>query len=283
MLKADHLTLTNSLGTGVVMASAAAFTADSTELTVTGGGGTLNGGDYAIELNPLAAGTLPTLHVSGNAHDAIRVAAGSLYISRDLTLKNRGVPYYFSFDRVRVTDQAGLVTPTLTIEAGVELRFDDYLMVGFVNPGVSTAPGKLIALGTPTQHVVFTSSKPAPAPGDWPGIYLLNAAGSRLENVDIEYAGGMNGISSSNCKPVGSSDNAALFIGTSGEAWASSPGDFVGVVISHSASHGINSMWQSAAFGPVLTGGFSFPSISGCKQTRNRLLTACGQQDCLVP
>lgn len=283
VLKADHLVISGSLGTGVVMASAAAFTADSTELTVTGGGGTVNGGDYALELNPIAAGTLPTLSLSGNAHDAIRVSAGSLYISRDLTLKNRGVPYYFSFDRVRVTDQAGVVTPVLTIEPGVELRFDDYLVVGAENVGVSSNPGRLIALGTPTQRITFTSAKPTRAPADWPGVWLLNAAGSRLENVDLDFAGGMNGISSSNCKPVGTNDNAALFIGQSGGGYISAPSDFVAVRISSSASHGINSMWQAAGSGPVLAGGFTFNGLGGCSQTRNRLLTTCGPQDCLVP
>ena len=283
VLKVDHVTITGSLGTAVVMDSAAAFSADSTELTITGSGGTVNGGDYAIEINPIAAGTIPTLHLSGNAHDAIRIAAGSLYISRDLTLKNRGAPYYFYFDRVRVTDQPGVFSPTLTVEAGVEMRFDDYLVVGYENPGISSAPGKMIALGTPSQHIILTSSKPAPAAGDWPGLFLLNAPGTRLENVEINYAGGFNGISSSNCKPANTSDNAALFIGGSGISYISSPGDFVNVTISSCASHGINSMWQSAGFGPVLTGGFTFNGIAGCKQTRNRLMMSCGMTDCLVP
>jgi hypothetical protein len=282
VLKVDHVTITGGMGTGVVMDSAAAFTADSTELTVKGAGGTINLGGYPIELNSIAAGTIPTLHVEGNAQDSIRVA-GSLYISRDLTLKNRGVPYYFAFDRVRVTDQPGVVTPTLTIEPGVEVRFDDYLVVGYENPGVSSAPGKLIALGTPSQHITLTSSKPTRAPGDWPGLFLLNAPGSRLENVDIDYAGGFNGISSANCKPANSSDNAAVFIGGSGISYISAPGDFVNVTVSNCASHGINSMWQAGGFGPILTGGFTFNGIAGCKQTRNRLMMSCGMTDCLVP
>jgi len=156
-------------------------------------------------------------------------------------------------------------------------------MIGSENPGVSSAPGRLIAVGTPSQHITFTSSKATRAPGDWPGLFLFNAPGSRLENVDIDFAGGFNGISSSNCKPPNTNDNAALFIGASGGSYISSPGDFVNVTLSNSASHGINSMWQAASFGPVLTGGFSFNSISGCKQTRNRLMTTCGANDCLVP
>jgi hypothetical protein len=284
VLKADHLMIKNSVGTGLVMASAAAFTADSTELTVTGSGGTITGGDYAIEVGPIAAGTLPKLNVLGNAHDAIRVSAGSLYISRDLTLKNLGVPYYFYFDRVRITDLAGGTTPTLTIQPGVELRFDDYLVVGYINPGISSQPGRLIAVGTPSQPIVFTSSKSSRVAGDWPGIWLLNAGGSRLENVRIEYAGGANGISSSNCKPVGTSDNAALFIGFKNDPYVPAASDFVSVEISHSRSHGINAMWESGGFGPDLTAGFTFHTIGGCRQTKNGTPTGCGTgAGCLVP
>jgi hypothetical protein len=284
VLKVDHFTVKDSVGTGVVLETAAAFTSDSTELTVTGGGGTVNGGDYALELNPIAAGTLPTLHISGNAHDAIRIAAGSLFISRDLRLKNLGVPYFFSFDRVRVTDPTGAVTPTLTIDPGVELRFDDYLEVGYVNPGVADQPGKLLALGTATQPIIFTSSKSTRSAGDWPGIWLYNAAGSRLENVRIEYAGAFNGISSANCKPVSTSDNAALFIGMKGGAYIPSASDFASVQISNSSSHGINAMWVNSTFGPDLSASFQFQNINGCRQTKNGTPTGCANSEgCLVP
>ena len=281
VLKADHLVIRGSQGAGVVLESGAAFTADSTQLTVTGGGGT----DFdAIELNPIAAGTLPPLVVSGNAHDRVRIFAGSLFISADVTLKNLGVPYYFYFDRVRVTDQTGATTPTLTLEPGVEASFDDYLVVGAENPGISVHPGRLLAVGTATAPIVLTSSKPNRAAGDWPGVWLLHAPGSRLEHVRLEYAGGFNGISSANCKPVGSSDNAALFIGEKGGSYVSAASDFAAVELTWSASHGINSMWEAASFGPDLSGGFTFTSVGGCRQTRNGRPTGCGgMNDCLVP
>ncbi len=283
VLKADHLTIKNSAGTGLVMESAAAFTADSTEVTITGGGALVNG-DYALEISAIAAGTIPKLTATGNAHDAVRVGAGSLFISRDLTLKNLGVPYYFYFDRVRVTDQTGAATPTLTVQPGVELRFDDYLMVGYLNVGIADNPGRLVAVGTPSQHIVFTSSKASPQAGDWPGILLFNAAGSRLENVEIQYAGGWNGIVSANCRPAGSTDRAALFIGSRDGTYIPSPGDFAAVTVDHCASHGINAMWQATTFGPDLTGGFIFGALGGCRQTKNSLPTGCGgAAGCLVP
>lgn len=285
VVRANHLTIKGSLmGTSLVLESGAAFTADSTELTITGGGGgaTVNN-NSALQLGPIAAGTLPKLNLSGNARDQIQINAG--YISRDVTLKDLGAPYYFYFDRVRVTDQTGASTPTLTLEPGVELRFDDYLAVGFDNPGISSAPGKLIAVGTATRPIVFTSSKVTRAAGDWPGIWLANAAGSRLENVRIEYAGGANSVSSSNCKPAGSTDNAALFIGFPGYAYVPAASDFVSVQIEASASHGINSMWMLPSdLGPNLTAGFTFGALNGCKQTRNRSTTACTVPlACMVP
>jgi hypothetical protein len=222
--------------------------------------------------------------VSGNAHDAIRIVAGSLYISRDLTLKNLGVPYYFVFDRVRITDRTSGTTPTLTIEPGVELRFDDYLLVGFVNPGLANQPGRLVAIGTPTQPIVFTSSKAPRAPGDWPGIFLFNAPGSRLEHVRIEFAGGRNGIVSANCKPAGTSDDAALLVGSKDHGYIPAAGDLASVTIASSKGHGINAMWQtSGAYAPDLTPGFSFSSINGCRQTKNGTTMACvGGPGCTV-
>jgi hypothetical protein len=282
VLRAHHLAIVGSAGTGLVLESGAAFTADSTELTVTGGGD--ENGDHAIELSPLAAGTLPALVISGNANDAIRVA-GSLFISRDLTLRNRGVPYYFVFDRVRVTDPRDGATPTLTIEPGVELRFDDYLLVGYVNPGLSNQPGRLIAIGTPADPIIFTSSRSPRAAGDWPGIWLQNAPGSRLENVVIEYAGGGNSIVSSNCKPAGTSDDAALFVGSRDHSYIPAAGDLVAVHVRESLGHGINAMWQtSGAYAPDLTGGVSFTGIAGCRQTKNSTTMGCvGGPGCLVP
>lgn len=285
VLHVDHVVIKDSVGTGVVLESGAAFTASSSDLTVTGGGGTVTNGDYAIQVSQIAAGTIPTLNVSGNANDAIRIDGGSLYISVDVTYRDRGVPYYFYFDRVRITDINAAVTPTLTLEPGVEVRFDDYLEVGYLSPGLSDAPGVLIAVGTAAKPIKLTSSKPAPAAGDWPGVWLFNAAGSRLENVRIEYAGGFNGIVTPNCRPVASSNHAALFIGSATDnPYIPAASDFVAVQIANSASHGIDSQWVSTAFGPDLTPGFTFSALAGCSQTKNGRPAGCGgEEGCLVP
>jgi hypothetical protein len=276
MVKADHLAVKNSVGTGIVMESGAGFTADSTDVTVTGGGSYPGGnGDSAIQLTALAAGTLPKLHVSGNAHDQIRIAE-SHYIARDLTIKNLGVPYYFYYDAVWFRDPTGVLTPTLTIQPGVELRFDNYLMIGDVTTGRPAYPAKLLALGTAAQPILFTSAKETKKAGDWPGIWLKAAAGSRIENARIEFAGGWNGVASANCKPVSSSDWAGLFIGWD-ERYIPSPDNFINVTIANSASHGVNAMWVAGTQGPDLTKAFTFENINGCGQTRNGIIGGCGK------
>jgi hypothetical protein len=282
MLRADHVTIQGSGGVGIVMESGAGFTPESTQVTVSGSGNATD--NASIEITPLGAGTLPNLDVSGNApYGEVRIAALSLAVPTDLTLKNRGAPYHFTFDRVRVWSTSG--SPTLTIEAGIEARFDDYLEIGEHTTGGPDNAAKLIAVGTSTSPIVFTSAKATKAAGDWPGIYMASAIGSKLSNVRIEYAGGFNGIVSANCRPVGSSDNAALFLGAGATGtYVPAPSDFSNVTIAHCAGHGIDSMWTSATFGPDITGGFTFDTITGCKQTNNGLTTGCGtNQGCLVP
>lgn len=280
-VKVDHTELKGSKGQALRLESGAGFTADSGLLTVTGNG--FGATDSApIELTPRALGGLPTLDVHGNALNLVRVSDGTLKIQRDLTIHNRGVPYHFKFDRVRVHSSSG--APTLTIEPGVELRFDDYLLIG--KTGATPAqnePGKLIAQGTPTQPIVFTTAKPTRAAGDWPGVWLEVAQGSQLSNVRIEAAGAWNGVVSNNCKPTGSNDHAALLVGSAGSAYIPSASDFSGVALVDSASHGINAMWVSGTFGPDLTAGFTFQGVAGCRQTKNGTTTGCANQPgCLV-
>ena len=283
------VTLTGSQGGALVLEAGAAFSDDSADIVISGGGlvppGPAAHGGAALQVSPLALNSLPrSLTIADNNPNTIRVsgAPGSLAFERDVTVKNLGVPYYFYFDRVRVHSKTA--TPTLTFEAGVEARFDDYLMVGVGANTGPAEPGKLIAVGTAMQPIVFTGAKKLKTSGDWPGVYLHQAPGSQLTHVRIEAAGAFNGIVSANCRPSGTSDWAALFIGAGDDSWAPSAGDFSNVSIVNSASHGINAMWRSSTFGPDLTGGFTFSNIAGCRQTRNGTPTGCGTQlSCLVP
>ena len=89
---------------------------------------------------------------------------------------------------------------TLTIEPGVEVRFEPQLalLVGWSAWG----PGTLVARGTEQSPILFTSDEAQPAPGDWGRIDFLDQAadvtldgsneyesGCILEHVIVEYAG----------------------------------------------------------------------------------------------
>ncbi len=53
-----------------------------------------------------------------------------------------------------------------------------------------TVAGQLVASGTSTQHIVFTSNQSSPGNGDWDRIYFSGAdAGTILNYCDISYGG----------------------------------------------------------------------------------------------
>lgn len=271
-----HVTLENNAGVALKLEASAALTDDSEEVTIARSGTSATG---VLELGPLALNSLPrSMHFVGNPLTEIKVKAGVLAIERDVTIKNLGASYHFVFDRVRVYSDTG--SPILTIEPGVTARFDDMLRIGFTNVGSRTFQrGRLVAVGGPgDDRILLTSAKATQLAGDWPGVWLEYAAGSRLENVIIDKAGGFNGLVSSNCKPDGSSDAAALNVGWPGVIYEAGPNDFANVTIRQSAGHGINAMWEADGFGSDLTLGFTFESVLGCKQTRNARFTGCANE-----
>lgn len=99
--------------------------------------------------------------------DTILTLANSPYIINWNTLVEKGV--------------------TLTIEPGVEVRFEDFYYLQI--------EGKLIAEGTEEDMIVFTSNKTSPVPGDWDAIKIMRNCdiGSSFTYCRIEYSGGLNG------------------------------------------------------------------------------------------
>lgn len=87
---------------------------------------------------------------------------------------------------------------TLTIEPGSVIRFnaDTGLVIG------SGTPGILIAQGTPTQPITFTSNSATPAPGQWNGLDFASTGASSVEHAIIEYGGA--GVNNANVR-IGSS------------------------------------------------------------------------------
>ena len=85
---------------------------------------------------------------------------------------------------------------TLTIEPGVAVKFDSGKSLQ-IN-------GTLIARGTSTNKITFSSNQPSPAPGDWGYLLFTDTSvdatfdangnytgGSILEYCIVEYAGGV--------------------------------------------------------------------------------------------
>ena len=107
-----------------------------------------------------------------NAHNSLTEP-----LSQDLTLQALNVPYWMNGDLYIGGDS----TPTLTIEAGAEIRFSSrglYIAEG----------GVLAATGTEGDPVVFTSNHSAPSPGDWTGIHFLDGSSGTLQYAHMKYA-----------------------------------------------------------------------------------------------
>ena len=102
-------------------------------------------------------------------------------VTADLTLTAACSPYTIKAD-IRVDGNA-----TLTIEAGAVLRFqpDTKIWIGY-----STA-GKIIAVGTATSPITFTSANTTPGAGDWAGIVLWSNTmnGTTLAYAKFDYCG----------------------------------------------------------------------------------------------
>ncbi|NOZ69081.1 MAG: hypothetical protein GXP46_07515, partial [Deferribacteres bacterium] len=113
-------------------------------------------------------------------------------ISGDTTWTQAGSPYIVTGN---VLVSSGV---TLTVEPGVTVKFDS-------GTGLQV-DGTLIARGTDTDNIIFTSRQATPAPGDWAYIFFTDTSadatydsdgnytgGSILEYSVIEYAGGSTG------------------------------------------------------------------------------------------
>ncbi|MFH2048658.1 MAG: putative Ig domain-containing protein [bacterium] len=115
-------------------------------------------------------------------------------ISSNTTLTLAGSPYIITTD-IEIGKYRD--SCTLTIEPGVELRFEPgtQIRVGWNSAGY-VCRGRLIADGTPENRIIFTSNSSDPQPGDWNGIYFTSYSyytlPDQISHCDIMYAGGGN-------------------------------------------------------------------------------------------
>src|SRR5262249_61761352 len=119
--------------------------------------------------------------------------------------------------------------------------------------------------------IICTSGEAAPAAGDWVGIWLDPATGSRLDHVIIEYAGGVNGISSNNCKDPATQDQGGLLIGDFDTQYIPPTNLLTNSTIRSSAGYGIIAMWLSTVANdtPDLTATNSFTTNALSAHTFN--------------
>jgi hypothetical protein len=257
VLTADNLVVANPVGGGLYLDGMAAFTAQSTYLGVTGAQ------DHPLAMHLMAVGSIPFTQVQNSQFDDALMLTSAPNVTQDTTI-HPYIPLYFE-TQVKVGQSTAGTTTTLTVEAGSVLRFapGNDIRLYFGNFGAGA--GVLAAAGDATAPILFTSGAATPAAGDWAGLLLLNSAGSQLDHVTIEYTGATNGWVSANCRPSGSSDNAALLV-------ADIPGStfLTNSTIQYSAGHGIDATWANNAINsPDIAAGNTFASIAGCKQTFN--------------
>jgi hypothetical protein len=105
-------------------------------------------------------------------------------ITEDTTWKRSHGPYYIYGD-LEIKDGA-----TLTIEAGVEVRFDEVKGTGGYEDGaeIVVRNGCLMAQGNRGLPVKFTSANSVKKMGDWGAIIVVGGSQYILSNAIIEYA-----------------------------------------------------------------------------------------------
>ena len=267
LLKVDHVTVSGSATNGIVLRDGGGFVRGSNDLVVT-----------ASALHPInawarAMGTLPRGTYTGNAKDEILIPAiaGNEAVRESATMKNLGVPYLIGHPTSQGTLYVA-ATPgnlaTLTIEAGTILKFKQGGLFDIEpSTGVSPATGALVARGTASNPIVFTSASATPAPGDWRGIWFgqVPAAANAIDHARVEWAGGDSVSGSDSCMyPAGGNNDAAIRI-----FGAPSSVFVTNTVIANSAKHGIDVGYRSDAkhdFRPTNT----FTNVPRCVVTYQR-------------
>jgi hypothetical protein len=275
VLRTKNVTIESSKGVGVLLDANAAFTDDSEGLVIRSSGG------RPVHTTMMALGSLPEGTYTGNGIDEILIFGPGASVFADMTVKDHGVPIRLPFGNMYIGPAPPATAPvTLTLRPGVILKFPRLggvpaarLTFGSNGNAPNNLVGVLNAVGTAARPIVFTSGEETPAPGDWIGIWLNTANGSRLEHVEISYAGGENGIQSNNCRPADTEDQAALLIGSFSDQYIPPANLMTNCRITHSAYYAIDAMWQAPTHNaPDLTATNTFVDNARCRQTFNGVL-----------
>lgn len=261
----DHVTLAGSASNGLLLRDGAGFTQGSNALVVKASAA------HPMSVFARSVGGIPVGSYTGNAIDQILLPTTSANetINETTTLHERGVPYLVghatSDGSLRVDTTAGKPPVTLTIEPGVTMKFKKGgVLYVAVASSVNPARGSLIAVGTATKPIVFTSNEATPAAGDWLGLRFgdVPTATNKVDFVRVEYAGGSSVSGSSSC-PDGSGVNNDAAIRFSGPP----PSQFVtNTTIKDSLNHGFDRGWRADTQVDFLPTN-SFMNVGRCTQT----------------
>jgi hypothetical protein len=267
-VRVDHVTIEGSRGSAVVLENLGAFTADSTDLVITGSGK----GDDAVEAYPYpivldehALLTLPRGTYTGNAVDAVYVSP-EFSLRESGTMKNVGVPYHvggFGADHFVVGAGPDTAFTTLTIEPGTTIAM--YPGTAFDVEFVSSeepASGAVIAEGTAAEPIVFTSQRATPAAGDWQGLQFggVASAENSFRHVRIEYSGADCGCILIGCSDIEGYEGAIIFGQQPPSAF------FQDTVIAHGAGNGVVLGYRGNLVD--VAAGITFEDLAWCPQTQ---------------
>jgi hypothetical protein len=155
-----------------------------------------------------------------NGKPTIRVFDNNSALTTAVVMHKLDVPYGMG---ETAGDPTFRIKSTLTVEAGVELRFE-------ANAGVEIdSTGTLAINGTDANKVMLTGR--SPTPGFWKGIAMVSL-GNTISNTNITYAGAAEGICCSF-----SDARAALIVG---EATSNGGGlNITNVKTTQSANRGV--------------------------------------------
>ncbi len=285
-VKVDHVTVTGSAGLGVAMMGSR-FAAASTDLVVSGSG------SYPLYIGADSLTTAPSGAYTGNAVDEVLLQsidtaayANDKPIYEAVVMHDLGVPYRVgkTSGDIRIGDgYADTTAGTLTIEAGVTVKFAPghsgrILMSAALVNGTWQSRGALIIAGTADRPVTLTSGAANPAPGDWMGLYFANvvAPASRIDHLDISYAGGDSGTIGV-CKASNSATNydadCSIIFSLEGDLGTSQI--VTNTRFSNGLGCGVYRGWHgtNVDFRPTNT----FVGLAGCSQSN---IPPQGQQTC---
>ncbi len=145
-----------------------------------------NIGSYAISLYPNSVSTIGTYNnINSNTTKGIKVRTGTFDLD-DATWLSQTCPYVID-GTLSIQSEAGA---TLRIEAPNSIKFTEGSQIEVAyNTGKY---GAIIADGTETKPIVFTSYATSPSAGDWDGIFLYDGTlnTTSFTYCTFEYGGG---------------------------------------------------------------------------------------------